>query len=207
MVPRPFDPYSVPMLAELPSVTAHSRAEWRAWLHAHHADAPGVLLVYFKKGSGIPSVSYPEAVQEALCFGWIDTTRRALDEARFSQLFVPRKPKSGWSRLNKSYVEALTRDGLMAPAGLAVVEAARLSGAWDRQEAGESRVVPEDLAAALAASPQAQAHFAAFPASIRKYILQWIHEAKRPDTRAKRIEETVRLAEQNIRVRGARPSG
>ncbi len=194
------------MPVDPPTVTAHSRAEWRAWLQEHHASAPGVQLVYFKKGSGVPSVTYPEAVQEALCFGWIDTTRRALDAERFRQLFVPRRPKSGWSRLNKTYVEALTQAGLMAPAGLAAVEAARASGAWDRQDAGESGVIPDDLAAQLAANPAAHLHFAAFPPSIRKYILQWIAEAKRPETRAKRIEETVRLAAQNVRVRGARPT-
>ncbi|MBB6099160.1 uncharacterized protein YdeI (YjbR/CyaY-like superfamily) [Deinobacterium chartae] len=188
-----------------PTVYAPDREAWRTWLAEHHALEPGALLVYYKKGSEQPSVTYPEAVQEALCFGWIDTTRRALDAARFVQVFVPRRPTSTWSRLNKTYVEELIRAGRMTPAGLRAIEVAQHNGAWHALEAGESLIVPPDLTAALEANPVARGHFEAFPPSVRKYILTWIHAAKRPETRQKRVEQTVQLAAQNIRARGNRP--
>ena len=160
------------------------------------------MLVYFKLGSGVPSVTYPEAVREALAFGWIDTTRYVLDERRYQQVFTPRRSGSPWSRLNKTYVEELQAAGLMTPAGLAVIEAARLDGSWGASEAGENLNVPADLQAALDATPVAARHFAAFPASIRKYILQWIAAAKRPETRANRVRATVEQAAHNVRIRG-----
>ena len=192
---------------ELERVVARSRGEWRDWLARHHHQRSAVMLVYFKLGSGVPSVTYPEAVREALAFGWIDTTRYALDAERYEQVFTPRRSGSPWSRLNKTYVEELSRAGLMMPPGLAAIEAARLDGSWDASEAGESLTVPDDLRAALDANPAAALHFGAFPASIRKYILQWIAGAKRPETRASRIHATVEQAALNVRIRGGRPPG
>jgi uncharacterized protein YdeI (YjbR/CyaY-like superfamily) len=192
---------------ELKRVVATSRGEWRNWLSQHHLSAQAVMLVYFKLDSGVPSVTYPEAVREALAFGWIDTTRYALDAQRYQQVFTPRRSGSPWSRLNKSYAEELDAAGLMTPAGLAAIEAARLDGSWDASEAGESLSVPADLQAALDANPAAALHFDAFPASIRKYILQWIAGAKRPETRASRVGATVEQAAQNVRIRGGRPPG
>lgn len=192
---------------ELKRVVAASRGEWRNWLSQNHVHAQAVMLVYFKLDSGVPSVTYPEAVREALAFGWIDTTRYALDAQRYQQVFTPRRSGSPWSRLNKSYAEELDAAGLMTPTGLAAIEAARLDGSWDASEAGESLSVPADLQAALDANPAAALHFDAFPASIRKYILQWIAGAKRPETRASRVGEAVAQAAQNVRIRGGRPPG
>lgn len=186
------------------SVYAEDRQAWRAWLERHHATSSRVLLVYYKKGSDQPSVSYPEAVKEALCFGWIDTTRRAVDADRFAQVFTPRKPKSVWSRLNKTYVEELIAEGAMTPAGFAKIEIAKRNGSWAALEASEALTIPDDLARALKANPRARGFFAAFPPSIQKYILTWINSARRPETRRKRIEAAVALAAQNIRARGVR---
>ncbi len=186
-------------------VSAANRAQWRAWLEANHALEVGVILVSYKASSGMPSVTWPEAVREALCFGWIDTTRYTLDAARYQQIFVPRRKGSGWSRLNKSYIEELTAAGLMTPAGQAKIDAAQRDGSWARLEVSESLQIPSDLQTALDASAEAARHFEAFPASIRKYILHWIAEAKRPATRQQRIALTVEKAAQNIRVRGERP--
>ncbi|ULH14261.1 YdeI/OmpD-associated family protein (plasmid) [Deinococcus sp. KNUC1210] len=190
--------------SHLPVVGAKNRAEWRAWLAANHDTQGGVVLVYFKLGSGKPSVTYPDAVREALCFGWIDTTRYALDAERYQQVFVPRRVGSVWSRLNKTYIAELESAGLMTSAGRAKIEAAQQDGSWSRLDAGESLEVPPDLQTALLANAEAAQHFAGFPASIRKYILHWIAEAKRPETRQQRIAQTVEQAAQNIRARGER---
>jgi uncharacterized protein YdeI (YjbR/CyaY-like superfamily) len=118
-------------LDELPQVTARDRAEWRAWLEANHANSPGAWLVLCKKGSGLASVSYDEAVEECLCFGWIDSKVMTIDAKRYKQLVTPRKPRSGWSASNRARVERLIREGRMAPAGLAKIEAAKAGGSWD----------------------------------------------------------------------------
>ncbi|QNH62619.1 YdeI/OmpD-associated family protein [Hymenobacter sediminicola] len=177
-----------------------SRAEWRHWLAEHHASSPGVWLVYFKKASGQPSVSYAEAVEEALCFGWIDSHPRKLDADRTQLLFTPRKPRSGWSRVNKERLERLEATGQLMPAGLAAIARAKQNGAWESLDAAEAGIVPDDLAAALATDAQAARHFAAFSPSARKMILTWVLGAKQPETRARRIAETVRMAALNKRA-------
>lgn len=177
---------------------ARDRHEWRAWLDVNHATAPGVWLIYYKQGSGKPRVPYNEAVEEALCFGWIDSRPNALDDERSMQLFSPRKPKSPWSRLNKQRVEKLTAQGAMAAAGLAVVAAAQRDGSWTAYDAIEDLTVPPDLQAALAANETAQAHFAAFSNSSKKQILWWIESAKRETTRQERIARIVGAAAQNV---------
>ena len=182
------------------SVYAPNRRAWREWLADNHATSPGVWLIYYKKKTGKPRVSYDEAVEEALCFGWIDSRPNKLDEERYQQLFSPRKPNSPWSKLNKDRVERLTRDGLMTAAGLTKVEQAQQNGAWTIYDAIEELSIPPDLGAALSADAVANANFAAFSASSKKNILWWIASAKRPETRAKRIAETVRLAAQNQRA-------
>jgi uncharacterized protein YdeI (YjbR/CyaY-like superfamily) len=176
------------------------RQTWRAWLNEHHADKPGVWLIYYKKHTGQPSVTYDESVEEALCFGWIDSKPNVLDEDRYMLLFSPRKPKSPWSQLNKQRIEALIAQGLMTPAGLEKIESAKKDGSWNTYDNVEDLTVPDDLAQALAANPTAQGYFEAFPPSSKKIILWWIASAKKPETRAKRIEETVRLAAINKRA-------
>lgn len=177
-----------------PQAQPASRAEWRQWLAAHHASSPGVWLVYFKKASGQPSVTYPEAVEEALCFGWIDSHPRKLDAERSQLLFTPRKPRSGWSKVNKERLLRLEAAGLLEPAGLSAIARAQQNGAWESLDAAEAGTVPDDLATALAADAAAARHFAAFPPSARKVILTWVLGAKQPATRARRVAETVRLA-------------
>jgi uncharacterized protein YdeI (YjbR/CyaY-like superfamily) len=177
-----------------------SRAEWRAWLEEHHTQADGVWLITFKKATGQPRVEYDEAVEEALCFGWIDSKANKLDAERSMLWFTPRKPGTGWSKLNKERVERLIQAGLMAPAGLAKIAAAQQDGSWNALDAIEALEIPPDLEQALAANAPARDYFEAFPRSVKRGILEWIAQAKKPETRAKRIEETVRLAAENKRA-------
>jgi uncharacterized protein YdeI (YjbR/CyaY-like superfamily) len=182
-----------------------TRRAWREWLAENHATSPGVWLVFDKKGSGKRELVYAEAVEEALCFGWIDSLTNKLDEHRYKQLYSPRKPKSAWSKLNKQRVEKLIDQGLMTPAGLGKIEASKRDDSWSVLDAVEELTVPPDLEAALTANPTAREYFTAFPASVKKGILWWIESAKRPETRAKRVEETVALAARNVRANQYRP--
>jgi uncharacterized protein YdeI (YjbR/CyaY-like superfamily) len=182
-----------------------TRAAWRRWLQAHHTQPDGVWLISYRKPTSKPRVEYAAAVEEALCFGWIDSTARLLDEARSMQWFSPRKEGSGWSRINRTRVEQLIAAGRMAPAGLAKVEAAKQSGDWNSLDAFEALERPPDLAAALDATESARSNYEAFPHSAKFIILHWIASARAPATRAKRIAETASLAPQNIRAHQYRP--
>ncbi|HMQ29419.1 MAG TPA: YdeI/OmpD-associated family protein [Chloroflexaceae bacterium] len=196
-------------MPEPPENSVHplTRAEWRAWLERHHARPEGVWVISYKQAAGKPRVSYDELVEEALCFGWVDSKPGKLDAERSMLYFAPRKPRSGWSRPNKERVERLLAAGLMAPAGLARVEAARRDGSWSKLDAVEELLIPDDLGAALDGYPAARANFAAFPRSARRGILEWIAQAKTPATRAKRVGETAALAEENRRANQWRPGG
>lgn len=186
------------------SVHAQDRRAWRKWLEKNHASAKGVWLEYFKKSSGKPSVTVEEAVEEALCFGWIDSKMKPIDAERFRQVFTPRKTKSIWSKINKARVAKLIKAGLMTPAGLERVKASKRDGSWNRLDAVEALVMPEDFRTALRANPTAEKNFTAFNDSAKKIILWWIVSAKRPETREKRIRETVALAEKNVKAGLAR---
>ena len=172
-------------------------AEWRRWLQRNHGREAGVWLVTFKKSSGKARLSYDAAVEEALCWGWIDSVARTLDDERGMLWMSPRRAKSGWSRSNKERIARLAAAGLLAPAGIARIEAAKRDGSWTALDAVEALEVPRDLARALSAA-KAKAHYEEFAPSIRKSILGWIASAKRPETRARRIEETARLAAMKI---------
>ncbi len=189
-------------MKELPDNAIHptTRAEWRAWLVQNHTRTQGVWLINYKTATGKPRIPYDEAVEEALCFGWIDSKANTLDDQRSMQWYGPRKPRTGWSRPNKERVERLIAAGLMAAAGQAKIDAARQDGSWNALDAVEALIIPPDLDAALAAYPAARLHFDAFPRSAKRAILAWIAAAKAPATRAKRIAETARLAEDNIRA-------
>jgi uncharacterized protein YdeI (YjbR/CyaY-like superfamily) len=176
------------------------RATWRRWLLDKHATSPGVWLIFFKKDSGKPRVSYDEAVEEALCFGWIDSLPNKIDEQSYKQLYSPRKSKSNWSKPNKERVERLIAAGLMQPAGMDKIELAKQNGTWDALNEVEQLIVPSDMGQALAENPVARTNWEAFSRSTRRGILEWILNAKREETRAKRLEETVRLAAQNIKA-------
>jgi len=167
------------------------RKTWRSWLSKHHAKAPGVWLVYYKKESGKPRVAYADAVEEALCFGWIDSTMRPLDEERYMQLFTPRKPKSEWSKLNKTRVEQLIKNGLMTPAGLEKINISKANGHWEKIDHVEALTVPSDLAKQLGKSKKATAYFDTLKTTNKKYLLHWLNNAKRVETRAKRVEEIM----------------
>ncbi len=190
MTPRP----AKPRLADLEFVEPRDRAEWRAWLEANHATSPGVWLAVGKKGNTITTLTYEDAVEEALSFGWIDSTVNRLDADRFKQLFTPRKPGGTWARTNKERVERLIAEGLMTPAGLAPIEAAKADGSWTLLDDVESLVIPEDLASALRADSAAERGFHGLPDSQKKIALYWIQTAKRSETRARRISETLRAA-------------
>jgi uncharacterized protein YdeI (YjbR/CyaY-like superfamily) len=184
----------------LPLLEVADRAELRAWLETNHATSIGVRLAIGKKGGTVTALTYDEAVEEALCFGWIDSTAGRLDADRYSLLYVPRKRGGTWARTNKARVERLIAEGLMRPAGLAVIEAAKADGSWNVIDDVEDMVMPDDLAAALAADPEAQAYWDALPPGQRKLTFQWIGSAKRAETRAKRVAESARAAAEGRRL-------
>jgi uncharacterized protein YdeI (YjbR/CyaY-like superfamily) len=187
---------------ELPANAIHpkSRAEWRAWLMENHQQPSGVWLVSYKKATGKLAFDYDAAVEEALCFGWIDSKPNKLDDQRTMLWFAPRKSGTGWSRPNKVRIERSIASGLMTAAGMAKIEAAKRDGSWEKLNAVENLEIPSDLAVALAAYPPASENFEAFPRSAKRGILEWILNAKTAATREKRILETATLAAQNIRA-------
>jgi len=176
---------------------AKTRKEWRKWLAQHHATSPGIWLIYYKKETGKPRVEYNDAVEEALCFGWIDTTMLPVDAHSYMQLFTPRNPKSGWAKTNKDRVQRLIEQKLMAPAGMAKIEAARQNGSWTALDAVESLTLPPELKNALKAKRGALANFQSFRPSVQKQLLYWLNNAKREETRARRIAAIVAGAAAN----------
>jgi uncharacterized protein YdeI (YjbR/CyaY-like superfamily) len=180
----------------LPEIFFPSGAEWDDWLEDNHAESDGVWVKIAKKGAGIDSVRYPEVLESALCFGWIDGRREALDELHFLQRFTPRRPRSRWSRINREKAEQLIADDRMRPAGLAEVERARADGRWKAAYEGQRSItVPDDLRRELDARPKAKAFFAKLSSQNRYAILYRLHEAKRPETRARRLEKFVAMLE------------
>jgi len=188
-------------------VTVRTRAEWRRWLATHHASSPGVWAVTYKKDAAEPSVAYEAIVEEALCFGWIDSTRKTIDAARSRQLVTPRKPKSRWSAINKERVERLAAAGMMEPAGLAAIEVSKANGNWEALDAIERLEEPEDLRVALDRNRQARAAWDTFPRSTKRAILEWISTAKKDETRARRVARTVSEAAVGRRANQPRQPG
>lgn len=189
-------------MSQAPENSIHplTRAEWRAWLEQNHTRTEGIWLISFKQATGKPRVEYNDAVEEALCFGWIDSKPNKLDAERSMLWFAPRKPGSGWSRPNKERVERMRAASRMTAAGWAKIEAAQQDGSWTALDAIEALEIPPDLAAALDAYTAARQHFDAFPRSVKRGILEWIATARTDATRAKRIAETARLAADNQRA-------
>jgi uncharacterized protein YdeI (YjbR/CyaY-like superfamily) len=180
-----------------------SAEEWEAWLREHHDSAPGVWIKFARKDSGIPTVTYLEALHAALCFGWIDGQARSLDEAFYVQRFTPRRARSIWSKRNRQFATALIESGRMQPAGLREVERAKADGRWEAAYEGQRRAeVPPDLQAALDADPAAREHFATLDSRNRYAILYRIGEAKRPETRARRIAQYVEMLREGRRIHG-----
>lgn len=170
------------------------RAAWRAWLETNHATARGVWAVTYRRSSGRPIVAYEDLIEEALCFGWIDSRGDRLDDERTMLRFTPRKKGSTWAKTNKARVERLIADGHMTPAGLRVIEAAKADGSWDALNDSDALRVPAELATALAGEQAAAQGFEALSASARKALIFWVTSAKRPETRERRVAEIVRHA-------------
>jgi uncharacterized protein YdeI (YjbR/CyaY-like superfamily) len=184
----------VPAPTDLPIATFASQAEWEAWLEGHHADSPGVWLRIAKRGSGVESVTRAEALESALCFGWIDGQGRADDERFYLQRYTPRGRRSRWSQINRDAAERLVSDGRMRPAGRAAIEAAQGDGRWEAAYEPQSRAqVPPDLQRALDAEPAAREAFAGLDSRNRYAILYRVQDAKRPEARARRIETFVAM--------------
>ncbi|WP_028924398.1 YdeI/OmpD-associated family protein [Pseudonocardia acaciae] len=183
------------MADEPPELTVADAAAWRDWLAENHADTTGVWLILAKKGTTDPtSLSYDQALDEALCHGWIDGQTRRRDETTYRQRFTPRRSRSRWSARNVDLIARLTAEGRMHPAGVAEVERARQDGRWDAAYAGpKDSTVPDDLAAALAANPRASAMFDILTSQNRYAILHRLGDAKRPETRARRLGEFVAM--------------
>ncbi|HRH37136.1 MAG TPA: YdeI/OmpD-associated family protein [Flavobacteriales bacterium] len=184
----------------LEKVEVISRAQWRAWLKKNHTRTEGIWLITYKKHAADKYLSFEEKVQEALCFGWIDSTPRKLDADRVMHYLSPRKPKSMWSAINKEHVERLIAEKRMAPAGLKKIEEAKKNGSWNTLDHVDALTMPSKLTKALAKNKTAKKHFDSFPPSSKKIILHWVTSAKTVETRNKRISETVELAAKNIRA-------
>jgi uncharacterized protein YdeI (YjbR/CyaY-like superfamily) len=190
------------MTVQPPENAVHpkTRAKWRAWLRENHNLDKGVWFIRYKKSSGKPFVDVNDAIEEAICFGWIDSLPRKLDEERTMLYFAPRKKGSNWSALNKIRAEKMIRAGLMTTGGMEKIQAAKEDGSWTALDAVEALVIPPDLEEAFDLYPSSRESFEAFPPSVKRGILEWIVNAKRPATRQKRIDETARLAAENIRA-------
>lgn len=188
-----------------PQLEITSRAQWRRWLQKHHASSEGIWLVTYKKATVGKHVSYAEAVEEALCYGWIDSRPKKIDAERSALLYTPRKASSVWSAVNKKRVAALIENGMMRDAGLEKIERAKADGSWQKLEFSDALTEPDDLKAALAKSKAARKNWDAFPPSARKATLEWIYAAKREETRAARVREAAELSEKNIRPRAWKP--
>jgi uncharacterized protein YdeI (YjbR/CyaY-like superfamily) len=179
---------------------AKTRKAWRNWLEKNHAKAKGIWLIIYHRKSKTASVYNSDAVEEALCFGWIDSIKKKRDAESAFQFFSPRKPKSTWSKINRDRIEKLTEQGLIAPQGQAMIDHAKKTGTWTAMVEVQQMIIPPDLKKLFDKNAKAFKNFQAFPPSSKQIILAWILNAKKPDTRTKRIKETVALAKQNIRA-------
>lgn len=176
-----------------------SRQEWREWLEDNHLEKQSIWLIYYKKKTNIPTVTYSDAVDEALCFGWIDSKAKSIDEKKSMQFFSKRKVKSVWSKVNKDKVARLDEAGLMAQAGLNSVEIAKRNGCWTILDEAEALIIPNDLEIEFQKSPNSKGYFLSLSRSDKRNILQWLTMAKRPETRMKRMEEIVELASEKLK--------
>lgn len=171
-----------------------SQTEWRNWLEENHESRQSIWIVYYKSKSGIPTISWSDAVDEALCFGWIDSKVKSVGENKFIQFFCKRKPTSTWSKINKVKVENLIANGFMSPAGLKCIEIAKENGSWDILNTVDDLLIPDDLEVAFKKHVGSKVYFESLSKSVRKMMLYWIISAKRPETRQNRIEEIAERA-------------
>ncbi|WP_254413104.1 YdeI/OmpD-associated family protein [Dyadobacter diqingensis] len=185
--------------SEIKTFCPVSRQQWRAWLEAHHEQEKSVWLIFYKNKSNLPTITWSEAVDEALCFGWIDSIAKPLDEERFMRFFSRRKAKSVWSKINKEKVRRLTDEGLITQAGFDCIETAKQNGSWTILDEAEELIIPADLDEELQKIPNAKSYFLSLSKSDKRNILQWLVQAKRAETRQNRITEIVTLAAQNLK--------
>ncbi|HEX6026442.1 MAG TPA: YdeI/OmpD-associated family protein [Solirubrobacter sp.] len=179
-------------MSDLPVLTFADKDEFAAWMEANHATSDGIWIKVAKKGTGVPSVHPPEALDVALCYGWIDGLRKSLDDRHYLQKYTPRRARSKWSKINVAKAEALVAAGEMRPAGLAEIERAKADGRWDAAyDSPKNMKVPPDLQAELDKDPAAAAFFASLDSTNRYAILYRLHDAKRPETRARRLAQYV----------------
>lgn len=181
---------------EIETFCPTNRQEWRQWLEENHLSKQSVWLVQHKKKTGIATISWSDAVDEALCFGWIDSVRKTLDHETFIQFFSKRKPNGTWSKINKEKIKQLIDEGLMTTAGLECIERAKQNGSWTILDEVEELIIPEDLEKEFETQPSSKDFFLSLSKSVRKAILQWLVLAKQQETRQKRIAEIVELAAQ-----------
>ncbi len=179
---------------------APSRKDWRNWLQKNHQSEKSVWLIIYRKESDVPSVYYPDAVEEAICFGWIDSKANKRDEESYYQFFSRRNPKSKWSKVNKATVERLLKKNAIAPAGLKMIEIAKETGTWNALDDVENIIVPADLQRGFDGNKTAFENWSNFSRSSKRGILEWILNAKRPETRQNRVEETVSMAAKNLKA-------
>ena len=176
-----------------------TKADWRKWLAENHLSEQNVWLVFYNKKSELPSITWSDAVDVALCFGWIDSKKVKIDEETSHQFFSKRKPKSTWSKINKTKIEQLIEQGLMTEAGFKSIETAKQNGSWTILDEVEELIIPADLDAEFTGKPTAKDFFLGLSKSVRKMILAWLVFAKTPQTRQKRITEIVERAEQKLK--------
>ena len=176
-----------------------NKEQWREWLQKNHDQKQAVWLICYRKNAGIPTVSWSEAVDEALCFGWIDSKKKPIDEEKSMQFFSRRKAKSTWSKINKEKIQQLIDDGRMTQSGLASVDLAKQNGSWTILDEVEALIIPNDLETALMIKPAAKTFFMSLSKSVQKSMLQWLVLSKRPETRQKRINEIATFAQQQMK--------
>jgi len=192
---------------EIETVCPTSRQHWREWLQAHHDQKQSIWLIYHKKNSASQGITYNDAVDEALCFGWIDSQAKPMDTFRYRQFFCQRKPTSVWSKINKGKVQQLISSGLMTQAGFKAIETAKQNGSWTILDDVEELIIPADLEEAFRKRPNAKAYFLNLSRSDKRALLQWLVIAKRTETRQKRITELVELADQQLKPKFIRGKG
>ncbi|WP_462255436.1 YdeI/OmpD-associated family protein [Ferruginibacter sp.] len=186
---------------EIETFCPTSQKDWRKWLQKNHASKQAVWLICYKKKYKIPTVVWSDAVDEALCFGWIDSIRKTLDEEKFIQFFSKRKPNGTWSKVNKEKINQLVEKGLMTAAGFASIEKAKLNGSWTILDDVEELKIPKDLAAAFKSKPGSKDFFLSLSKSVQKVALQWLVLAKKQETREKRINEIAERSFQKLSPR------
>ncbi|NRR90685.1 YdeI/OmpD-associated family protein [Winogradskyella undariae] len=189
---------------EIPELYFKTDTEWRQWLQENHDSEKAIHLIFYKVDHEKESMRWEEAVKVALCYGWIDATVKSLGNGKRRQYFCPRKPKSVWSAVNKTYIKELQKDNLMHPKGLDSIKIAKENGSWTALDAVEKGIIPEDLQLAFNKNKNAYTNFLNFAPSYKKGYLYWLNQAKREDTKQKRIAEIIKFCDSNIKNRGNR---